>query len=197
MRLWPVLALLVVAPAAHADPERPRFTLGLDFAVGTVPATGVDDVAAPAGHFDLGRDLGDLRLQAELDVAMLTDGRDHAPGVQPATGSFTRLGAAIRWNVMDLDSRRTGLRLYVEAGTGHEWIALPGVSSARNDVAFGFGFAQQLPLGSIFLGGHTGLRVVVAGAEPSGALCRGSCSGSGERLADVALFYMLGMVIGS
>ena len=199
MRIAPVLVLLLASPAAHADRrDHPRFTGTLDFAFATIPVTGTNNVAAPGGHFDLGRDLGDLRVQAELDVAMLTDGRDHPSDVEPPTGSFTRVGAAIRWNWMDLDTRHTGLRLYVEAGAGREWISLPGVSIARNDLAFGFGFAQALPLGGAFLGGHTGVRVVVSGADATDSpACRGSCPGSGGRLPGVALFYVLGMVVGS
>ena len=184
----------MLGSAARAEP--PRWSGTLDFSAGSMDVAKIDGFAAPDLHLDLGRELGSVRLQAELDYGMWTN--DSLPETAARTGAFARVGAGIRWYWMDLDREKT-MRIYLEGSAGREWIGGPGVAVARDDAAFGFGFAQEQPLGKTWLGGHTGVRVLVAGGgtnEVARAACRGTCPVEPHQLPDVAVMYVLGVVFG-
>lgn len=181
------LALCLAARASAA----PTVTGTVDFAVGSVDAGRVHGFAAPGGHFDLGVGLGDLRLQVELDRALWTDAA--APKDAPVSGSFARLGAGLRWSWLNLEVR-TGLRLYVEAGLGHQWLAAATATASRGDLELGFGMAQEARLGRLVAGGHFGLRALVA--SPPDAVAARASGLAPARHPDVALFVVFGGVIG-
>jgi hypothetical protein len=189
MRLPLALAVVLAAPAASAD--NPRISGEIDFEAGTMDAGDAPGTAAPAGHIAVGRELGNVRLQGEFDVGMWTD--DSVPN-DAVSGSMTRVGAGVRWHWLALD--RGAIRLYVEASVGQQWISAPHIDVRRDDLAVGFGFAQQESLGGkTWLGGHSGIRMMIAGAPAASAACRGTCT-TGSRIPDVALMYVLGVELG-
>jgi len=181
------LALCLAGPASAA----PTVTGTLDFAVGSVDVGRVHGFAAPGGHLDVGVGLGDLRLQVELDRALWTD--VGAPTDAPVSGSFSRLGAGLRWSWLNL-GERTGLRLYVEGGLGHQWIAASTAAASRGDLELGFGMAQEARLGRLVAGGHVGLRALVA--NPPDVVAARASAIAPSRHVDLAVFVVFGGVFG-
>ena len=204
------LAFLVLLFAVPAAAEDIVITGETNIAVGAADVGAIDGFAAPVGHFNVGISFRNLRAQGEADIGLWST--DQADEDRSMAGSFKRLGWAARYYWMNLDVGRPGvrgpqrLRLYVEGGFGQQWIKARGLMNgqelavSRPDVAFGFGMAQEADLGPVVLGGHFGLRVHVTGApdEKDGyTACRGACAKPSSRPYDVALFFVLGLVVGS
>jgi hypothetical protein len=190
-----MIVALVTGRAAHADDA--RFTATLDFSAGSTGVGPIDGFTAPDGHLDFGVARKDLRLQLELDVGLWTDGS--LPETVPNSGTWFRIGSALRWHWTDFGTPDSKLRAYVEAGVGRQWIFSPVIDLARDDVAIGFGLAQEARMGRSWLGGHTGVRALFSDGVTGSAArvaCRGTCSPAAGRIPDVAIFYVLGVVFG-
>ena len=189
MRRALVLALVLAGSSARA--EEPRITADLDFMAGSAGVGQADGVAAPAAHVAIGRELGAVRLQGDFDIGLWTD--ESVPESAPRTGSLLHAGAGVRWHWLEIDDH--AMRLYAEAGIGMQSISSPHLDVRRGDLSFGLGFVQQERIGDrTWIGGHTGIRVIVADGVAPATTCRGTCPGS--RLPDVALLYVLGVELG-
>jgi hypothetical protein len=181
--------------------ERLVVTGTATFSIGAIDA-GARDGFSPGGHFDVGATFQKFRLAAELDAGLWSD--EDAPTDQPESGSYRRVGGALRYYFMDFDvgNRRTEslLRLYVEGGIGRQSIDAPSVELARPDLMIGFGMQQQARLGAATLGGMFGLRVLVSGAPAPHVVnvaCKGAtCDPPGYRRHDLAVFFTMGFAVG-
>ena len=173
------------------------------FSIGAIDV-GSHDGFSPGGHFDVGATFHRFRLAAELDAGLWAN--EDAPDDMPESGSYRRLGGALRYYFADLDvSKKCGndeslLRLYVEGGIGRQSIDAPSIEVSRPDLMLGFGMQQQAQIGSVTLGGHFGLRVLVSEAPAPNvvsATCKGAtCDPPGYRRHDLALFFTMGFAIG-
>jgi hypothetical protein len=208
-----LVTLAAAAPAASE--ERLVVTGTTEFALGSIDV-GPHDGFSPGGHFDIGASFKRVRVQGEADIG-LWSGENKADD-ESINGSYRRLGWALRVYWMDLDVRHHGatkkslLRMYVEAGMGHQWISAekssvvdgklhtePYLDIGRHDMVFGFGMAQEAALGRAILGGQFGIRVHVAEAPAPNTpfvACRGSCDAPAYRKHDVALFFTMGFRFG-
>jgi hypothetical protein len=200
-----LVLILASGAAARADVET---TATIDVLIGAVPYGAIRGFVAPALHLDAGAGGPRWRVHAILDQGLWTedDLPSSATGVAPSA-TFGRLGVGLRYTVLDLPFGRpyergpNALRIYVEADGGRETLA-GATTFARADVGIGLGLAQAARLGDTIFGGHVGIRALVA-APPDDTIagrvvaCRGPCpSPSASHHADVALFLLLGVVVG-
>lgn len=191
-------------PAAAADDEPGSITATTNFVLGAVSVGAVHGFLAPGGHFDVGFRVRRWRLAAEAQTGLWTT--PAAPGEPSVSGSFRRVGMALRWTwkelVIERGARRPAARFrgYVEAGLGREHARMPGVSIARGDVMLGFGVAPEVHLGRVLFGATFGIRALISRAPDDEVIARGTCAActpSGRDGGhDLALLYTMGFTFG-
>ena len=206
MRFRPLsVALLTLgalaSPAAAEGEGRGSITTTVDFALGSSSAGDALGMLAPGGHFDLGFRVRRWRLAAELDTALWSN--PAAPKDHPESGSFTRGGVALRWNLMDLASpagdQRPGAayRIYVEGGLGRQRVHAPGITVARGDVMLGLGVAPELAFGRALFGANFGVRALISEAVDD-QIARTVCEACRPVTRhDLTLMFVFGFTVGT
>ncbi len=194
MRCLCFVPIVLGALAAPAAADSLKFSSTIDFAIGALDVGSVHGFAAPGLHGEVGVEHGAWRLQAEVDTALWS-----IESRKPESGSFNRLGLGLRWCGLDFGS---GMRVYGSVGVGRHRLAFSEIDVARNDIALGFGLAQQAKLGKTRIGANVGLRLLLANAPDVSvlprAVCRGGCVGTNDAVehGDLGIMMVMGLELG-
>jgi hypothetical protein len=194
MRRLCFVTIVLAALAAPAAADSLKFSSTIDFTIGALDVGTVHGFAAPGLHGEVGVEHGAWRVQGEVDTALWS-----IESRKPESGSFNRLGVGLRWYGLDFGS---GMRVYGSVGVGRHRLEFSEIDVARNDIALGFGLAQQAKLGKTRIGANVGLRLLVANAPDAGvlprAVCRGGCAGPSAEVqhGDLGIMMVMGLELG-